>query len=242
MAKITLEDVKICTEKVHWKCLSTSYVNLKTEMEFRCPEGHLVNTTFEKLRNRPFCPICAANAKKRMSRISSKKKGEAYRILALDQSSHKTGFSIYDNQELVHYGVFETNATDPYERILNLADWLDSMIAAWRPDEVGIEETQYQPGNGDGHNVFKLLSEVMGACILVTLRNKVKINTVLIATWRHHCGVKGNKRADQKRSAQLLVKKWHDVTVTDDESDAICIGKFFADAYTASLSVIGSFD
>ena len=243
MAKITLEQISTECARRKWKCNSTAYVNLQTPMEFRCPEGHLIQLPWSRVRDKFHCPTCASNAKKKISHISSKRKeNEAYRILALDQSSHKTGFAIYDNQNLISYGVFETNSSDPYERILNLADWLESMIVAWKPDEIGIEETQYQPGSGDGHNVFKLLSEVMGACILVTLRNKIKINTVLIATWRHHCGVRGNKRPDQKRSAQLLVKKWHDVTVTDDESDAICIGKYFADKHAADLSVIGSFE
>jgi len=49
------------------------------------------------------------------------------------------------------------------------------------------------------------------------------------AVWRQHCGVKGTSRADKKMSMQMLVKKWFDISVRDDASDAIGIGKYVAD-------------
>jgi len=47
-------------------------------------------------------------------------------------------------------------------------------------------------------------------------------------TWRHEIGVKGKTRTDRKRSMQRLVKDWFDVSVTEDEADAIGIGKYVA--------------
>lgn len=240
MARITLEDVQIECKKHKWQCLSTEYTNLKTLMQFKCDEGHTVETTWEKLRDKFICPTCKVNVKKQIVNVSGKPKTKEYRILALDQSSHKTGYAVYDGLNLVAYGVYETFKNNPLDRIADVCDWVDSMIAQWKPDEVGMEETQYQPGNGDGHNVFKLLSQVMGAIMITCIREKCKVRTVLIPTWRHHCGVKGNRRADQKLSAQRLVKDWHDISVTDDESDAICIGKYFAD--THGRNCIGEFD
>ena len=212
-------------------------------MKFRCPEGHLVETTWEKLRAKRFCPTCAANLKKKVANMSAVKKGAAYRVLALDQSSHKTGYSVYDGKQLISYGVFESSKLDPIDRLKDIGAWLNSMIANWQPDLVGFEDTQYNPGGDDkdairAHDTFKLLSQVMGVVIITAVNAGCKVKTVLIPTWRHHCKVRGNKRADQKRSAQLLVKEWHDITVTDDESDAICIGKYFADKHT-DTPVIG---
>ena len=48
-------------------------------------------------------------------------------------------------------------------------------------------------------------------------------------SWRKFCGVKGKYRTDKKRSMQLLIKNWYDVSVTEDEADAIGIGKYTAD-------------
>lgn len=212
-------------------------------MKFRCPEGHLVESTWERLRNKRTCPTCIANLKKKVVNMQAKKKGTDYRVLALDQSSHKTGYSIYDGKELISYGVFETTKLDPMDRLQDIASWLDSMIANWKPDMVGLEDTQYNPGGTSkdqiqAHDTFKLLSQVMGVVIIIALRAGCKVKTVLIPTWRHHCKVKGNHRVDQKRSAQMLVKSWHDITVTDDESDAICIGKYFADKHN-DMPIIG---
>ena len=48
-------------------------------------------------------------------------------------------------------------------------------------------------------------------------------------TWRNHCGVKGKSRIDKKRSMQLLVQEWFDMRPSEDECDAIGIGKYFCD-------------
>lgn len=241
MAKITLAEINKQLELYGWTCLEKEYKNLQTPMQFRCNEGHIVETTWGKLRNKRVCPVCVSNLKKKITKIAATPKTGEYRILALDQSSHRTGYSIYDGKQLTSYGVFESTKTEPLDRIIDLCAWLDNMIMNWQPDEVGLEETQYQPG-AIGHDVFKLLSQVMGALMITAARAKCRVSTVLIPTWRHHCGVKGNKRADQKRSAQLLVKKWHDITVSDDESDAICIGKYFADTHVDEKEIIGDID
>ena len=243
MAKITLEQIEATLQPVKWLVLDKEYVNLKTPMHFRCNEGHLVETTWEKLRNKIECPVCRKNLSLNIRSICAQPKTSEFRILALDQSSKVTGYSIYDGQKLISYGVYKTEKFDPYDRISDLCDWLDSMIKAWKPDLVGFEETQYQEmQNNEGHNVFKLLSQVMGAIIITAMRAGCRVAGVLIPTWRHHCKVKGNHRADQKRSAQILVKTWHDVSVTEDESDAICIGKYFADTRQKAKKQIGFFE
>ena len=205
-------------------------------MKFQCPQGHIVESTWSKLRNRRICPTCIANLKAPIQQMPSKAKKEGvYRVLALDQSSHKTGYSIFDGKELIGHGVFETTKINPFERLFELQTWLNSMIANWKPDMAGIEEVQYNPNINSSsdqvhaHDIFKLLAQVMGVVIITTMQAKCTIKTVLIQTWRHHCGVRGSKRIDQKRSAQMLVKQWYGLEVTDDESDAICIGKYFAE-------------
>ena len=234
MAKITLAQIQESLQGTGWTCNDNKYVNLKTVMSFTCPEGHLVEQTWDKMRNKRFCPVCANNAKKKVVNIAAAPKGKAYRIIALDQSSHKTGYAIYDGLTLVSYGVYESTKASPMDRLKAACDWLDSMIANWKPDEIGFEEPQYNPGGGDdkdkirAHDTFKLLAQIMGALMITAMRAKVKVSTVLIPTWRHHCGVKGRYRADKKRSMQLIAKKEYDITVSDDEADAIGIGKYAA--------------
>ena len=84
MAKITIEDIKKEAESNNWKLLSTSYTNLKTEMNFKCNEGHNIFLTWEKTRGKFVCPVCKNNRYKNIeSEVISKKKGDQ-RVLALD--------------------------------------------------------------------------------------------------------------------------------------------------------------
>lgn len=236
MARIKIGDVRETLEEISWEVLSPTYTNLDTMMTFQCSEGHKVQNTWRKLRNKIECPVCKNNEYKTMSEVPVRKKTGVHRVLAVDQSSRANGYSVFDNEELVTYGVYECTKETPLERIVDISEWLINMIHLWKPDEVGFEETQYS--SRTNHNVFKLLSQVMGACMLTAAKEQTKVRTVLISTWRHHCGVKGRSRVDQKRSAQFLVKSWYDISVSDDESDAICLGKYFSETYRAKEEVI----
>lgn len=233
MARITLDIVKGEMKNVGWKVVSEEYTNLKTNMKFRCPEGHLVETTWEKMRSRQNCPICQQNVKIKISDISASRKTEEKRVLALDQASYDTGWSVYDGTTLVAYGLFQTHKKESILRVLEVCDWLASMIYNWKPDFVGIEDIQYNPkgeiGGVGNHNTFKLLGQLMGALMLTIIRAKKDSDNVNNKVWKSHCGVKGRTRMQQKASAQGLVKKWYDITVPEDVSDAICIGRYFAE-------------
>lgn len=57
------------------------------------------------------------------------------------------------------------------------------------------------------------------------------------ATWRSHCGVKGRARADRKRSMQMRVKEWFDISVSDDVADAIGIGKYISETHKKKVEI-----
>ena len=115
------------------------------------------------------------------------------------------------------------------ERFAAIKGWLLSMIQNWRPDFIAIEGIQYQEeGNGQkmGVTVFQTLARLQGVLMLVCHEAKVPFEICPTNTWRHDCGVKGRSRTDRKRSMQMLVKQWYDISVSDDESDAIGIGHY----------------
>ena len=58
MSKIKYEDIKDAASFHGWTLITKEYKNLKTEMEFSCPEGHIVYTTWGKLRENFNCPTC----------------------------------------------------------------------------------------------------------------------------------------------------------------------------------------
>lgn len=238
MSKIKIEDIRQEMETEKWKVISETYENLDSEMTFECPEGHRVYTSWKRLRAKKECPICKQNHFKEQEHKIINKKPDTKRVLALDQATYVSGFSIYDNKELIRYGTFVTRLENEIKRDDAVRKWLISMVMNWQPDLIGFEDIQMQQLGGKqiygGDNVtgiqtFKTLAHLQG--ILMETAFELDIPFVLCPTptWRAHCGVKGKAKADKKKSMQLLVKQWFDISVTDDEADAIGIGKYLAE-------------
>lgn len=218
-------------EGTGWECLSNEYKNLKTLMTFKCPFGHQVEESWEVMRrDNRYCPICHSQLKLPTVIAKSKSNEKVLRILALDQATYKTGWSVYDDEQLVEYGVFETQERESLSRIVLVCDWLSEMIEKWQPDLIGIEDIQYNPTSG--HNTFKMLGQLMGGVMLTIAQRSCSIEVIPIMSWKHGCGIAGRKREEQKQNAQLLVKREYGVTATEDESDAICIGRYLSSKYT----------
>ena len=241
MSKISVPLISQELAPDNWKILSTDYQNLDTELTFECPEGHKVISTWKKLRTKRECPVCKQNSlKENKPIIIEKKKGEQ-RILALDQSSHITGWAIFDDKKLVRYGMYEVLSGDEDARIHEIRHWLISMIENWQPTLIGIEGIQFQEqsaGRAMGVTVFQTLARLQGVLIETCYDLNIPYKIAPTNTWRAYCNVKGRARADRKKSMQLLVKQWYDVSVTDDESDAIGIGKYLSENLSSQTEVI----
>ena len=228
MAKIRLEDIENELNAEGWVVISTEYTNLDTEMTFECPKGHRVFMPWKKLRGKHECPTCKQKQEfEQITTVQPKPKG-VKRTLALDQASKVTGYAIFDDTKLVKYGTFTTTAADDIERFAMVRAWLLSMISSWRPDYIGIEGIQFQEeGSGQkmGVTVFQTLARLQGVLMMACHDEKVPFEICPTNTWRHSCGVKGKTRTDKKRSTQLLVEQWYGIKVSEDEADAIGIGR-----------------
>ena len=236
MARIKIETIAEELAADGWQVLSTDYQNLETEMEFLCAEGHKVYAPWKKIRTKRECPVCKQNQYKQVTNIIKPKTKGENRVLALDQASHITGYSIFDGPNLITYGTFEAKETDEVKRFHEIKLWLISMIENWQCDIRGIEGIQFQQNMGV--TTFQTLARLQG--ILMDLCVELNIPYVICPTntWRAHCEVKGKTRTDKKRSMQLLVKKWYDVTVSDDIADAVGIGKYVTDTNQQKTKII----
>ena len=237
MSKIKREEIQEELQKENWQLISNEYKNLDSEMIFKCPEGHTVYSSWKKMRQRKECPICKENIYKNQDTVIIPKKKDITRFLALDQSTNITGWSIYDGNELIKYGVFSTSeSNDEIARDYEVRIWLINMINNWKPDFVGIEGIQYQ--QNFGVTTFETLARLQGIIMETLYELNLPYVVCPTNTWRHHCGVKGRTRVDKKKSMQLLVKEWFDITITDDEADAIGIGKYISDVNFKKVEII----
>ena len=144
------------------------------------------------------------------------------RIIALDQATHNTGYSIYDNKKLVESGVFSVKSGEEIERIHKIRTWFDELIEKWEPSYVGFEELA---GSAEkNYTTLRTLARLQGVLMEEAFAHNIRIVLSNPGTWRSTCGVKGRTRPEQKANMIAIVKKWYDKDVTDDEADAIGIG------------------
>ena len=84
MARITIESINEELKETGWKCISETYQNLDTPLEFEWDEGHTIQATWKKIRSKRECPRCKDNKlKEQVLTIEPKPKGKK-RILAID--------------------------------------------------------------------------------------------------------------------------------------------------------------
>ena len=185
MSKITIKEVKEVVNDFGWSVVSDKYVNLKTEMEFKCGNGHSVFTTFEKIRRtkeNTVCPICDSNKYSNVDQISIPKKSKSQtRILAIDQASIISGWSIFDDKDLIKFGKLCINDSLPkVERFEKMREWLINIIKNAEPNVILFEDIQLQDfdKNGErinkiGVNTFKTLAELLGVCQITAFESGV---------------------------------------------------------------------
>lgn len=145
-------------------------------------------------------------------------------IIAFDQSSKITGYSIFKDQQLVHYGVL--NITNPSldKRLVRIREAVQLLIDQWKPDKIYLEDIQMESSVGNNVVTYKALAEVIG--VITELLAELKISYELIApsSWRKKLHISGRSRADCKQKSKNYVLETYKITPTEDECDAICIG------------------
>lgn len=239
MAKIKIEDIQKAAEIHNWELVSEEYINLDTNLTFICNEGHRVEMPYKKIRDKWECPICKQNTYFNFAKKILPKKKNTQRVLSIDQATHNSGYAIYDGGALIYADTFSATSEDEIERDIEIKNWLIQMIQNWEPDIIGLEDIQLQQF-GDrtvGVTTYRTLARLQG--VLMVTCTEMKVDCILCppATWRAHCGVKGRTRTDKKRSMQLLVKDWFDISVSDDVADAIGIGKYVSENFRKTVEV-----
>lgn len=242
MSKISLKDIKNLLSKNELELISTSYKNLDTPLEIKCLKGHFFEETYRNLRKIPICPICTKE--NTMTIVSKNKEKIDFRVLGLDQATKKTGWALFEDDELINHGIYSVPDDFPKEkRIWLMGKELIEMIKKYEPDLVVLEDIQLQDSESEsvynsniGVITFKTLAELLGVLTNILFESKVDYKIVPPGVWRKHSQVKGRSRADKKKSAQLIVKNLYNILVKNDESDAILIAKYVAETIRTKKS------
>lgn len=144
--------------------------------------------------------------------------------IAIDQALNVSGYAIFDNKTLVAANTFTVSKTLPMElRLLDIYKHLTDLYHEYEFEKMYFEDIQLQAGNA---LTYKHLAYVQAVIILWCGHMDMSYEILSPSHWRKILGGNfGRKRAEQKRYAIELVKKWYNIEVSSDIADAICLGK-----------------
>ena len=246
MSTINVYVVRNALEAEGWQLTSETYKNLKTPLEMVCPAGHKQEQTFDQWRKHKICDVCMAGDpfKVKKNKVPVKN-ADTQRILALDAATNVTGYAIYDDKVLVGYGTYRTTSTlSAAGRINQVKQWLKAALNEWEPDFVGMENIQlqgYGTKNQTQVKTFQTLANLQGVLLDVIFEACIDHDLVYPSEWRSYCGINdGDVHRDaKKKAAQAKAKIWYNMDCTEDEADAICIGKYFCGKLKSSKNTWG---
>lgn len=146
------------------------------------------------------------------------------KLLALDQSSHISGYSIFYDEKLETFGKFSFDDEDIGERLHKIRNKVKELIDTYDINEVAFEDIQLQNNVHNNVQTFKILAEVFGIIYELVTELEIPHTAILAGTWKSTLGIKGKNRVEQKRNAKAFVNEKYNIKATQDEADAICIG------------------
>ena len=144
-------------------------------------------------------------------------------ILALDQASRTSGYAVFQEGNLVASGTFTYDDDDFSLRLVKIRNKVDSLIEQYNINKILLEDIQLQ-GQTNNVTTYKTLAEVLGVLEELARERKIPHELIHSSTWKSELDIKGRDRTTQKRNAQAFVATVYNKKVTQDESDAICIG------------------
>ena len=132
--------------------------------------------------------------------------------------------SIFKDGELIKHGVISLTDEEIGLRLNKLRDRLSILIANYDINEVIFEDIYMAGETIHSIPTFKILAEVFGICEELCTDLNIKHQAVIAKVWKSTSNIKGKTRAEQKKNTQQYVKDKFNLKVSEDVSDAICIG------------------
>ena len=147
------------------------------------------------------------------------------KVLALDQSTRVTGWSLFDDGKYVTSGIIDlSKIKDTTERTKQMGILICKKIEECSPDQIVIEEVQCQ-SNVD---TVKKLARLQGIAIGFAAANNIPLHILEPTKWRAALGYKQGPRVERKALKQQsldYVENKFGFVFSEDRSEAICINE-----------------
>lgn len=147
------------------------------------------------------------------------------KVLATDQATRVSGYSLFDDNKYVCSGIIDMSKSelDTDERSFEMAKEIWKIINKYKPDALVIENVQKQTST----STVIILARLQGEIIGYAEAHGVTTYIVSPAQWRSALSFRQGpkvKRKELKQQSIDYVKKNYGIDLQEDECEAICIG------------------
>jgi lactococcus phage M3 protein len=153
------------------------------------------------------------------------------KILSLDLSSTSSGYAVLEDGKIIDYGTIKSNDPDYVIRGHYMAESVKVLFSKHSGfDLVVIEELKVLKNQ----KVLAMLGVIQGMVIRECFNSQVEF--IPPTVWRKPYGLNGKREEAKKKAIQYCKDKGVDVN-TDDEAEAILLGKYFSKRVDSNLSM-----
>lgn len=154
--------------------------------------------------------------------------GESITILAIDQSSTKSGYAIFKDSKLSEKGLINLSKIkkDPESRFRLMCIGLNGLIVDSAPDYVVFENVSMQ----SNPVTLILLARIQGVIIKTCIDRNLTYTIYDPSSWRKILSFNQSRGVKREELKQQAIQYVHDTFALDeleDVAEAICIGHAF---------------
>ena len=119
---------------------------------------------------------------------------------------------------------------------MKIRNKVEELINEFCIEKIILEDIQCQGNVVNNLETFKILAEVIGVLTELAAEKNLPYELVYSTVWKSTLQIKGRTRPEQKKNAQQYVLNTYSKKVTQDESDAICIGAHYTKKNMSAFS------
>lgn len=152
------------------------------------------------------------------------------KILSFDQSANASGWSYWEDDKPVAWGVVFPNpkTCKGGQRLTSLRSQFEDLILGYMPDLVLIENPvggQEDKRDGPEHNwlTMQTLCQVQGVLLQLIDECGLPVEIISPSSWQATCGIHARDRKSRKAGAEAFVLEKYNIEGEQDIYDSICI-------------------
>lgn len=145
------------------------------------------------------------------------------KIMSIDQSTSKSGYAIFTNEQLAEWGVIRPSKKIHKVNMISMFFRIVKKIEEENPDLILIEDVYMKKGKTFNVQTHKTLSNLQGMLIAYFMLSSIEYKVIHPNSWKNK--VIGKKKISKEETQYFLNKKYSKV-FKEDEADAIAIGLY----------------